>query len=202
MKYFFHKHIEIITFLSPILKKYDLFNRTSIHIVFLLFPLSIFVKISPLSTIYIREEKYMTTPILIGRGSQTFLVRQLCSYSENWVLGAVDKVLWWENVWNNFGMNNIQRIKRKCHFVNNSSMIKCGQQLIALVHIEYITLPALKKFWSRIVTIANYWTSDTLFQKTFSFSTLFNRWETLTDQNNAVWRQHNTVGNIFRDMFG
>jgi len=44
MKYFFHKHIEIITFLSPVLKKYDLFNRTSIHIVFLLFPLSIFVK--------------------------------------------------------------------------------------------------------------------------------------------------------------
>lgn len=157
---------------------------------------------SSLSTIYIREEKYTTTPILIGRGSQTFLVRQLCSYSENWVLGAVDKVLWWENVWNNFGMNNIQRIKRKCHFVNNTSMIKCGQQLIALVHTEYITLPALKKFWSRIVTIANYWTSDTLFQKTFSFSTLFNRWETLTDQNNAVWRQNNTVGNIFRDMFG
>jgi hypothetical protein len=115
---------------------------------------------SSLSTIYIREEKYTTTPILIGRGSQTFLVRQLWgsqtflvrqlwgsqtflvrqlwgsqtflvrqlwgsqtflvrqlySYSENWVLGAVDKVLWWENVWNNFGMNNIQRIKRKMPF--------------------------------------------------------------------------------------
>jgi len=30
-------------------------------------------------------------------------------------------------------------------------MIKCGQQLIALVHTEFIALPALKRFWSRIV---------------------------------------------------